>query len=52
MSALNDGYLACLEGGLHTKYDADYVLGQEPELIVLNSFVDPKAENGAYQPNY
>ena len=52
MSALNDRYLARLEGGLHTKYDADYVLGQEPELIVLNSFVDPKAENGAYQPNY
>ena len=52
MSALNDRYLARLEGGLHEKYDADYVLEQDPELIVLNSFVDPKSEQGSYQPNY
>ena len=52
MSALNDHYLAKLEGGLHEKYDAKYVLAQDPELIVLNSFVDPKAEDGHYQPNY
>ena len=52
MSALNDRYLAKLEGGLHEKYDAKYVLSQNPELIVLNSFVDPKAEDGGYQANY
>ena len=52
MSALNDGYLAKLEGGLHEKYDADYVLSAEPELIVLNSFVDPKGDGGLYQPDY
>ena len=52
MSALNDRYLARLEGGLHEKYDANYVFSREPELIVLNSFVDPKAEDGRYQPNY
>lgn len=52
MSALNDRYLARLEGGLHEKYDASYVFMQDPELIVLNSFVDPKSEDGRYQPNY
>ena len=52
MSALNDRYLARLEGGLHEKYDAEYVLAQDPELIVLNSFVDPKSEQGEHQPNY
>ena len=52
MSALNDRYLARVEGGLHEKYDADYVLSQKPELIVLNSFVDPKMEGGQYQPDY
>ena len=52
MSALNDRYLARVEGGLHEKYDADYVLSQKPELIVLNSFVDPKMDGGQYQPDY
>jgi len=52
MSALNDAYLAKLEGGLHEKYDAEYVMSTEPELIVLNSFVDPKSEGGFYQPDY
>ena len=51
MSALNDRHLARLEGGLHQKFDAEYVLNQQPDLVVLNSFVDPKTDMG-YQPNY
>lgn len=51
MSALNDRYLARLEGGLHQKFDAEYVLEQQPDLVVLNSFVDPQTDTG-YQPNY
>ena len=35
-----------------TPFYPNYVLELDPELIVLNSFVDPKAEDGGYQANY
>ena len=51
MSALNDRYLARLPGNLHEKYDSDYVLSRKPDLVVLNSFSDPKSGDG-FQDNY
>ena len=52
MSALNDVYLARLDGGLHQKYDPEYILSLKPDVVVLNSFVDPKSNNGVYQSDY
>ena len=52
MSALNDVYLARLDGGLHQKYDPEYILSLKPDVVVLNSFVDPKSKNGVYRPDY
>ncbi len=50
MSALNDRYLARLSGNLHAKYDAEYVLSLKPNVVILNSFSDPKRE--VYTANY
>ena len=50
MSALNDRYSARVEGG-HMKSTMRTMLSQA-ELIVLNSFVDPKMEGGQYKPDY
>jgi hypothetical protein len=52
MSALNEPYLARLEGGLHQKYDPEYILSLKPDVVVLNSFVDPKKEDGVYRSDY
>ena len=52
MSALNDRYLAKMEGNLHEKYDAEYILDQHPDLIVLNSFVDPSLVGVTFEANY
>jgi hypothetical protein len=38
MTGLNDSYIASIRGkGLHQKYDADYVLSERPDFIVLNT---------------
>ncbi len=50
MSALNDRYLAKLSGNLHAKYDAEHVLSFKPDVVILNSFSDPKRES--YKANY
>ena len=52
ISGLNDRYLAKMEGNLHEKYDAEYILSRKPDWIILNSLIDPKSENGHFKPNY
>ncbi|MEC7984210.1 MAG: hypothetical protein VX278_03545 [Myxococcota bacterium] len=42
MTGLNDHYIARTQGGLHQKYDPDYVLRKEPSLIVMNSQNPPQ----------
>ena len=44
MTGLNDHYIARLDGGLHHKYDADYIVKRAPDLVVLNSFSNPATE--------
>jgi hypothetical protein len=42
MTGLNDRHIARrTEGGLHGKFDPDYVLGRRPKFIVMNSRVEP-----------
>ncbi len=40
MLGLVDAHIAGLEGGLHGKVDADYVLGREPDLVLLTLIED------------
>ena len=43
MTGLNDHHIAHqVEGGLHQKFDSDYVLSREPDVIVLNSLRRPE----------
>ena len=45
MTGLNDSYIAHhASGGLHQKYDSDYVLKKNPDLIILNSLHLPQKE--------
>lgn len=43
MTGLNDRWIARKKGSLHEKFDSEYVLDQEPDLIVMNSLSNPKA---------
>jgi len=52
MIGLNDIHIANLKGRLHKKYDAAYVLSQEPDLIVLNSRVRPGTDGVWYHKGY
>jgi len=52
MAGLSDPHIAHVEGNLHHKYDADYVLAQKPELIILNSRVKPGVEGVWYHKGY
>ena len=46
MTGLNDKYIARNSmGGLHQKFDADYVMNREPDLVVLNSLSRPGEQN-------
>ena len=51
MLGLVDAHIASLPGGLHQKYDAEYVLGRAPELIVLGTVTTPDGEKGAWAPD-
>lgn len=52
MTGLNDVHIARVSGELHAKYDPDYVLGREPDLVVLNSRVRPGEKGAWYHPGY
>ena len=53
MTGLCDHHIAHdVVGGLHHKYDADYVLRRRPRLIVLNSRVEPGTRGIWYHPGY
>jgi hypothetical protein len=52
MTGLADAHIARFtRGGLHEKYDVDYVLSRKPGLFVLNSRVEPN-ETTWYTPGY
>ena len=45
MTGLNDGFIAHhAKGGLHQKYDVEYVLSRTPDLVVFNSFAKPEGK--------
>ena len=52
MVGLNDAHIARVEGRLHHKYDAGYVLGLKPDVVVLNSRVQPGAGGVWYHKGY
>lgn len=52
MVGLNDAHIAHGEGGLHQKYDADYVLSLQPAFIVLNTRIKPGTDGVWYHPGY
>jgi len=53
MTGLCDRHIAHdVEGGLHGKYDAVYVLSRRPRLVVLNSRVRPGTSGAWYHPGY
>lgn len=52
MVGLNDAHIARVEGGIHQKHDADYVLSLKPDLIVLNSRTKPGTGGIWYHPGY
>jgi arabinofuranosyltransferase len=53
MTGLCDHHIAHeVEGGLHGKYDAAYVLSRRPRLVVLNSRVQPGTSGIWYHPGY
>jgi len=53
MTGLNDAHIARdVPGGLHQKFDPDYVLGKRPRLILLNSHVEPGQEGIWYHRGY
>lgn len=52
MVGLNDAHIARVQGELHKKYDADYVLSLEPDLVVLNTRVKPGTDGIWYHPGY
>ena len=50
MTGLCDRHISRLPGGLHDKYDPDYVLSRNPRYVVLNTSVPPV--NGSYGRDY
>lgn len=52
MTGLNDPHIARVPGALHGKYDSDYVLSLEPDLVVLNSRVRPGTDGRWYHEGY
>ncbi|MAA77891.1 MAG: hypothetical protein CL916_01425 [Deltaproteobacteria bacterium] len=50
MTGLNDRFIAHhAKGGLHQKYDVEYVLQRKPELVVFNSFIKPAGKKLSLQ---
>lgn len=53
MTGLNDAHIARdVPGGLHEKFDPDYVLGRKPRLILLNSLTMPGQDGIWYHQGY
>ena len=52
MVGLNDLHIARQPGRIHKKHDAGYVLAQKPDLIVLNSRVEPGTDGIWYHKGY
>jgi hypothetical protein len=53
MTGLNDAHIAReVPGGLHEKFDPDYVLARRPNLILLNSLVEPGLDDVWYHRGY
>jgi hypothetical protein len=53
MTGLNDAHIAHeVPGGLHQKFDPDYVLARRPRLILLNSNVEPGQDGIWYHRGY
>ena len=50
MTGLNDNHISRLPGGLHQKYDPDYIFSQRPTGIVLNTRTRP--DQGQVNLNY
>ena len=45
MTGLNDKFIAHnVQGGLHQKYDVEYILRRKPDLVVLNSLSKPEGK--------
>lgn len=51
MLGLMEPEIAKLPGGLHKKFNADYVLGREPDYFVLGTTVTPAGEVGTWEPD-
>lgn len=52
MVGLNDSHIARQAGRIHKKHDAGYVLTQKPDLVVLNSRIEPGADGVWYHKGY
>ncbi len=52
MVGLNDAHIAKTEGQLHKKFDAAYVLDNKPDLIILNSRIQPGANGIWFHKGY
>lgn len=53
MVGLADKHIAReVHGGLHMKFDPDYVLGREPKFIVLNARTEPGTDGVWYHEGY
>ncbi len=52
MVGLNDATIAQAKGVLHAKYDIDYVINSEPDLIVLNTRTQPNSDGIFYHKGY
>src|SRR5262245_37384739 len=53
MTGLNDEHIAHeVPGGLHQKFDPDYILAKHPRLILLNSHVEPGQDGIWYHRGY
>ncbi len=52
MVGLNNKTIAMADGGLHKKYDVNYVFEKKPDLIVLNARVKPGTDGEIYHTGY
>jgi hypothetical protein len=51
MLGLVDAHIASLPGGLHEKFDAEYILSRGPEFIVLGHTMTPTGPVGTWAPD-
>ena len=52
MTGLNNNHIARRAGGLHQKYDVEYVLSQKPDVIVFHSPLPPISQKPFVQGEY